>query len=113
LREGSWADEATRAALTEAILGTLEGVAEGIRPLILGQQLLTPLDWEQQFGHTEGHPMQGDMTLDQMLGMRPIPGWSEYATPIAGLWLCGVGTHPGGGVTGLPGRLAAAAVANR
>ncbi|MDA0246042.1 MAG: NAD(P)/FAD-dependent oxidoreductase [Chloroflexi bacterium] len=110
LREGDWAAKATRAALTEAILGTLEGVAEGIRPLILGQQLLTPLDWEQQFGYTEGHPMQGDMTLDQMLGMRPIPGWSEYATPVAGLWLCGAGTHPGGGLTGLPGRLAAEAV---
>jgi phytoene dehydrogenase-like protein len=65
--------------------------------------VLTPLDYEREYGLAEGSGYQGEMALDQLLFMRPVPGWSQYRTPIAGLYLCGAGTHPGGGVTGAPG----------
>ena len=64
---------------------------------------MTPLDLEQQFGLSEGNIYHGEMTLDQLLFMRPVPGASRYRTPIPELYQCGAGTHPGGGVTGVPG----------
>jgi phytoene dehydrogenase-like protein len=69
--------------------------------------IITPLDLEHRFGITEGNIFHGDIRLDQLFFMRPLPGWSRYATPIKNLYLCGAGTHPGGGVTGAPGYNAA------
>jgi len=68
---------------------------------------LTPLDLENIYGLTEGNIFHGDLNLQQLLFMRPVPGWSQYRMPIHGLYLCGAGAHPGGGVTGAPGRNAA------
>ena len=67
----------------------------------------TPDDLEREYNLTEGHLYHGELTLDQILFMRPVPGWSRYRTPIEGLYLCGSGTHPGGGIPGAAGRNAA------
>jgi phytoene dehydrogenase-like protein len=69
--------------------------------------VLTPLDLERDYGLTEGNIFHGDISPDQLFHMRPVPGWARYATPVAGLYLCGAGAHPGGGVTGAPGYNAA------
>jgi phytoene dehydrogenase-like protein len=69
--------------------------------------VLTPLDLERVYGLTEGNIFHGDLTLEQLFFMRPVAGWSQYRTPIEGLYLCGAGAHPGGGVTGAPGHNAA------
>ena len=74
---------------------------------IVARRVYTPLDLEQVFGITEGNIFHGDISLEQMFFMRPLPEWARYATPIDGLYLCGAGTHPGGGVTGAPGYNAA------
>jgi phytoene dehydrogenase-like protein len=108
LREGNWEEQG--AAFADAALDTLEGVAPGIRAQIVHCQLITPADWERDYGLTEGSVHHGQMGLDQMLVMRPIPGWSRYETPVKNLYLCGAGAHPGGGVTGAPGYNAARAV---
>ncbi len=67
------------------------------------RQVLTPLDLERRFGITGGNIFHGEMSLDQMFVMRPVAGWARYRTPVAGLYLCGSGAHPGGGVMGAPG----------
>jgi phytoene dehydrogenase-like protein len=108
LRESSWSTE--REAFADLVLDTLEQYAPGVRESMLHCRVTTPLDWEQDYGLTEGSIFQGQMSLDQLLVMRPIPGWSRYATPIRNLYLCGSGAHPGGGVTGAPGYNAARAV---
>jgi phytoene dehydrogenase-like protein len=72
--------------------------------LIVHRQVLSPLDLERLFGMTGGHALHGDMSFDQLFAFRPVPGWADYRTPIKGLYLCGAGTHPGGGVTGANGR---------
>ena len=69
--------------------------------------MLTPLDLEQRYGLTGGQIFHGEHALDQLYTMRPVLGWAQHATPIRGLYLCGAGTHPGGGVTGRPGANAA------
>jgi phytoene dehydrogenase-like protein len=69
--------------------------------------VLTPWDLEQEFGLTEGNIFHGELSVDQLFFMRPVPGWAQYRTPIKNLYLCGAGTHPGGGVMGASGRLAA------
>ena len=74
---------------------------------ILARQVLTPLDLERTYGLTEGNIFHGDLSLDQLFFMRPVAGWAQYRTPIANLYLCGAGAHPGGGVTGAPGYNAA------
>ncbi len=96
--------------LPTTVLDTLAAYAPDIRQHILHSQVLTPLDWEQTYSLTEGSPTHGHMGLDQLLVMRPIPGWSQYRTPIRNLYLCGAGSHPGGGVTGVPGYNAARTV---
>ncbi len=105
LRGTNW--KAERAGLAEKILDLVAQYAPGIKELILHQQLLTPLDWEQSYGLTEGSIFHGQMGLDQLLVGRPVSKWNQYRTPIEGLYLCGAGTHPGGGVTGAPGYNAA------
>jgi phytoene dehydrogenase-like protein len=108
LKEGDW--KARREEVAAAVLSTLEEYAPGIRRLVLGQQVLTPLDLEQTYGITGGHPFHGEHALDQLFVARPLLGWGRYRGPLPGLYLCGAGTHPGGGVTGAPGANAAAEI---
>lgn len=84
-------------------LDTLAAYSPNIRALIRHSRLLTPADLESDYHLPQGSLYHGEMTLDQFFHMRPIPGWARYNTPIANLYLCGPGTHPGG-VTGIPGR---------
>jgi phytoene dehydrogenase-like protein len=105
LRDGDWNDQ--REQLGDAIIQTLTQYAPNLQSLILNRQILAPLDWEQQYSLTEGSILHGQMSLDQFLIMRPVSGWGRYRTPVDNLFLCGAGTHPGGGVTGAPGHNAA------
>jgi phytoene dehydrogenase-like protein len=105
LRQGDW--DARSGEVLEAALGVLEEHAPGVRGLVLGHNVLTPLDLERTYGLTGGHPSHGETSLDQLFLARPLLGWSRYRAPLAGLYLCGAGTHPGGGVTGLPAANAA------
>lgn len=105
LKEGTWNDK--REALGDAVVETLAAYAPDIKSAILHRQVLTPMDLEATYGLTEGNMYHGELTLDQLFFMRPVPGWAKYRTPIEGLYLCGAGAHPGGGVTGAPGRNAA------
>jgi phytoene dehydrogenase-like protein len=98
LREGSWPRRAE--ALGDAVVRTLDRHAPGLERLVLGRQVITPLDLEQTYGLTGGHIYHGEPALDQLFTMRPVLGWARYRTPIRGLYLCGAGTHPGVGVTG-------------
>jgi phytoene dehydrogenase-like protein len=84
-------------------LDLIEEYAPGFRDLIIHKQVLTPLDLERRFGLTGGNIFHGEMSLDQMIVMRPVPGSARYRTPVKGLYLCGSGPHPGGGVMGAPG----------
>jgi phytoene dehydrogenase-like protein len=102
LREGKW-DETARDELGDLVVQTLSHYAPNLGSLVEQIHVLTPLDLHDRFGLTEGSIYHGEMTLDQMHFMRPVPGASRYRAPVQGLWLCGSGTHPGGGVTGVPG----------
>ena len=105
LRDATW-DE-LREPFAFRVLDVIEEYAPGFRSLILHQQVLTPLDLERRFGLTGGNIFHGEMSLDQMFVLRPVAGCARYRTPIRGLYLCGSGTHPGGGVMGAPGYNAA------
>ncbi len=105
LKGKEWSVE--REAWGEAVIKTLSEYAPNLRSLITNYQLLTPLDLERTYFLTEGNLNHGEMMLDQILFMRPIPGWHQYRTPIDNLYLCGSGVHPGGGISGLCGRNAA------
>jgi phytoene dehydrogenase-like protein len=105
LGDGNWNEK--RESLGEAVVNLIDSYAPGFKNSILHRQVLTPLDLEQTYGLTEGHPYHAELALDQIFFMRPLPGWARYRTPIDNLFLCGSGTHPGGGITGLPGQYAA------
>lgn len=105
LREGDWNSQ--RDLLGDTVINLIEGYAPGFKNSILHRQVLTPLDLEETYGLTEGHIYHAELALDQIFFMRPFPGWARYGTPIKNLYLCGSGTHPGGGITGLPGYYAA------
>ncbi len=105
LSEGHW-DE-LREPFAYRVFDIIEEYAPGFRDLIIEKQVLTPLDLERRFGLTGGNIFHGEMSLDQMFVMRPVAGSARYSTPIRGLYLCGSGTHPGGGVMGAPGYNAA------
>jgi len=105
LREGTW-DE-NRETLGDRVVRKISEHAPNVSRSILARQVLTPLDLERTYGLTEGNIFHGDLSLEQLFFMRPVPGWSQYRTPIDGLYLCGAGAHPGGGVTGAPGHNAA------
>ncbi|HLE71780.1 MAG TPA: NAD(P)/FAD-dependent oxidoreductase, partial [Vicinamibacteria bacterium] len=105
LREGSWSS--SKDALTGAILDRLSEYAPNVKKAVLHHHLWTPEDYERELGLPEGNWHQGEMALDQMFFMRPVPGWSRYETPIQGLYLAGSATHPGGGITGACGSNAA------
>jgi phytoene dehydrogenase-like protein len=100
-----WDDERETAA--DLIIDTVEAYAPGFKASVLGRQILSPLDLERTFGLVNGDIMHGAMTLDQLWAARPFLGQGDYRGALGGLYLCGAGTHPGGGVTGLPGRNAA------
>jgi phytoene dehydrogenase-like protein len=105
LRNSSWNDQ--REALGDNVVRLIDDHAPGFKDSILHRQVLTPLDLEQTFGLTEGHLYHVELALDQIFFMRPVPGWARYRTPIENFYLCGSGTHPGGGINGSPGRNAA------
>ena len=105
LKESNWNDQ--RQTLGDRVTDILESYAPGFKNSILHRQVLTPLDLEQTFGVTGGHLDHAELALDQIFFMRPVPGWAGYRTPIDNLYLCGSGTHPGGGISGLPGYYAA------
>jgi len=102
---GSW--DSLRESLGDQVTNIIARYAPNVPQNVVARRVLTPLDLERTFGITEGNIFHGDLSLDQMFFMRPVPGWSRYRTPIEGLYLCGAGTHPGGGVTGAPGHNAA------
>jgi phytoene dehydrogenase-like protein len=108
--EPSASTDAARAQLLENTLKVLEEYAPSIRGKIVASQLLLPADLEREFRLTGGHWHHGELALDQMLMLRPVPGAAQYAMPVNGLYLCGAGAHPGGGVMGCAGRNAAQAV---
>jgi phytoene dehydrogenase-like protein len=103
LKNGGWTDE-TREAFGETVLDTLEEHSPTIRDRILYKQVLSPKDMEDIAGLTFGNIFHGELTPDQLFFLRPVPRWSNYRSPIKGLYLCGSGAHPGGGVMGAPGR---------
>ncbi|MBA2254874.1 MAG: NAD(P)/FAD-dependent oxidoreductase, partial [Chloroflexi bacterium] len=107
LRDGSWDDDGRREALGDTVMAQLERHAPGIGALVSARQVLTPLDLERDYGLTEGHPLHGEPSLDQFFAWRPLLGHARYRMPLDGLYLCGSGAHPGGGVTAIPGRNAA------
>jgi len=103
---GGWTD-AKREAFGDAVVDTLARYAPNIKSLILHRQVLTPADIERITGLSEGNIFQGELALQQLFFLRPVPQWAKYRTPIHGYWQCGAGTHPGGGIMGASGRLAA------
>jgi phytoene dehydrogenase-like protein len=107
LADGATWDGAMRDAFGEAVIDVIAEHAPNIRDIILHKQVLTPLDIEETFGLTEGNIFQGELTLEQLFFNRPVAGWARYETPIRNLWLCGSATHPGGGIMGAPGKIAA------
>jgi phytoene dehydrogenase-like protein len=109
LADGAW-DEARRRALGALTARTLVEHVPGLEGTVAVREVLAPPDLEARYGVTEGNLYHGELTLDQIFFMRPVPECSRYRTPIAGLYLCGAGTHPGGGILGGPGRNAARAM---
>jgi len=106
LRPGlNWDDQ--REAFGNNVIDTIAEHAPNIRDIILHKQVLTPLDLEREWGLTEGNIFQGELSLEQLFFLRPVPGYAQFRTPIKNLYLCGSATHPGGGIMGAPGRLAA------
>ncbi len=101
LREGNW--HQIKEGYADRVLELIEEYAPGFRNLILHRQVISPLDLEETYGLTGGNIFHGEMAVDQLFFLRPVPGWAQYRTPVRGLYLCGAGTHPGGGVMGAPG----------
>ena len=109
LRDDNWDDQ--RESLGDHIINTAAQFAPDLPDLIMHRQVLTPLDYERDYGLPEGSIYHGQMALDQLFVMRPISGYGRYRSPVDGLYFCGAGAHPGGGVTGAPGRNAAQIIA--
>ncbi len=107
--KAGWGEE-QKAALVEAVLSQLEVAAPGLRSQVVAREVLSPLDLESRYNLTEGHIHHGEHAMDQLSFMRPVASCGYYSTPLEGLFLCGSGSHPGGGITCAPGALAAAAI---
>ncbi len=105
LAEGTW--DAQKERYADRVIDALAAYAPNIKEIILQRQVISPLDLERDYALTGGDIFHGEMTPDRLFFLRPMPGWARYRTPIAGLYLCGAGTHPGGGVMGAPGYNAA------
>ena len=101
----SWEQE--RQKLGDKVVEIIGRYATNVPSSIIARKVYTPVDLEHTFGLTEGNIFHGDINIAQLFFMRPLPGWAQYRTPIKRLYLCGAGTHPGGGVTGAPGYNAA------
>ncbi|HET6360974.1 MAG TPA: NAD(P)/FAD-dependent oxidoreductase [Gemmatimonadota bacterium] len=108
-RKGGW-DDTSREAFGDAVIDTLAEYAPNIRSAILHRQVITPADIEAVTGLSEGNIFQGELALSQLFFLRPAPEWADHRTPVRGYYQCGSGTHPGGGIMGASGRLAARAV---
>jgi phytoene dehydrogenase-like protein len=109
LKQGDWTTR--RDEFAANVLNVVEHYAPGLRESIVAQQVITPLELERDYGLSGGHIHHGEQTLDQFFTFRPLIGWAQYRTPLRRLYLCGAGTHPGGGLTGLPGFNAAREIA--
>jgi phytoene dehydrogenase-like protein len=107
LENGAVWDDAMRESFGDTVVETLAEFAPNLPDRILHRQVLTPLDLETTFGLSEGNIFQGELSLEQLFWTRPVPGWARFRTPVRDLWLCGSSVHPGGGIMGAPGRLAA------
>jgi len=107
LAGGAVWDDAARERFGETVIDTIAERFPTIRDHILHKQFITPLDIENVTGLTEGNIFQGELSLEQLFFNRPVPGWSRYRTPVRDLWMCGSATHPGGGIMGASGRIAA------
>jgi phytoene dehydrogenase-like protein len=105
LKEGTWDEK--REEFGDTVVNTLSEYAPNLKSIILHRQVLTPLDIERKFGLSEGNIFQGELSLEQLFFLRPVPGWAQYRTPIRNLYMCGSATHPGGGIMGAPGLNAA------
>jgi phytoene dehydrogenase-like protein len=106
LRPGlNWDEQ--KGAFGDNVINTIAEYAPNIKDIILHRQVLTPLDLERDFGLSEGNIFQGELSLEQLFFLRPVPGWAQFRSPIRNLYMCGSATHPGGGIMGAPGRLAA------
>ena len=105
LADGTWDDQ--REAFGDTVVNTIAEYAPNFPSTILHRQVLTPLDLEREWGLSEGNIFQGELTLEQLFFLRPVPGWAQYRTPVRNLFMCGSATHPGGGIMGAPGRNAA------
>jgi phytoene dehydrogenase-like protein len=110
--QGGW-DANARAAFQKAVIDTIARYAPDIEMRISAAELLTPADIEREFHITGGHWHHGELTLDQFMFVRPVSGSAQYRMPLEGLYLCGAGTHPGGGVSGAAGRNAARTILSR
>jgi phytoene dehydrogenase-like protein len=108
LAEGTW--DQRRDHLGDRVIASIAEYAPNVPGAVVARQVLTPLDLERTYALTEGNIFHGDLSIDQLFFMRPVPGWARYRTPVRGLYLCGAGAHPGGGVTGAPGHNAARTV---
>ncbi|HET6854525.1 MAG TPA: NAD(P)/FAD-dependent oxidoreductase [Pyrinomonadaceae bacterium] len=109
LKQGDWTTR--RDEFADNVIRQLEKYAPGVRELIVAAQIITPVDLEQTYGLSGGHIHHGEQTIDQFFTFRPLIGWAQYRTPLKRLYLCSAGTHPGGGLTGLPGANAAREIA--
>jgi phytoene dehydrogenase-like protein len=107
LKAGAHTWPERREEFGDAVVDTLAEYVPGLKESILHRQVLTPWDLEQEFGMTEGNIFHGELSLEQLAFQRPAPGWAHYRTPVRDLWMCGSGTHPGGGIMGASGALAA------
>jgi phytoene dehydrogenase-like protein len=104
LAQGSWDDQ--KEAFGDNVVNTIAEYAPNIKDIIIGRQVLTPLDLEREFGLTQGNIFQGELSLEQLFFLRPVAGWAYYRTPVRNLYMCGSATHPGGGIMGANGRIA-------
>jgi phytoene dehydrogenase-like protein len=106
LRPGlNWDTE--KEAFGNTVVNTIAEYAPNLKDIIIQKQVVTPLDLEREWGLSEGNIFQGELSLEQLFFLRPVPGWAQYRTPIKNLYMCGSATHPGGGIMGANGRLAA------
>src|SRR3974377_1184779 len=108
LKEGTWDDH--KEAFGNNVIDTVAEFAPNLKDIIVGKQVVTPLDLEREWGLTEGNIFQGELSLEQLFFLRPVPGWAQFRTPIKNLYLCGSATHPGGGIMRARGRLGGVAI---
>jgi len=111
LAQGTWDDQ--KEAFGDTVVETISEYAPNFKDVIRHRQVVTPLDLEREWGLSEGNIFQGELSLEQLFFLRPVPGWANYRTPVRGLYMCGSATHPGGGIMGAPGRNAALSVLGR